>query len=79
MFLGIWRTKSIQLQDMLFTDDMVIVAETEEKLQHNVNEYQKELRAVNMEININKSKTMVIANEIKEHEIKIKGQLLEQV
>ena len=32
-----------------------------------------------MEININKSKTMIIANEIKEQKIQIKGQLLEQV
>ena len=55
------------------------MAVSEEKLQLNVNEYQKELSALNMEININKSKTMIIANEINEHEIKIKGQLLEQV
>ena len=58
---------------------MVIVAETEEKVQHNVNEYQNELSAINMEININKAKIMMIANEIKEHKTKIKGQLLEQV
>ena len=32
-----------------------------------------------MEININKSKAMIIANYIKEHKIKIKGQLLELV
>ena len=31
-----------------------------------------------MEININKIKTIIIANEIKEHKIKIKGQLWEQ-
>ena len=61
---------------MLFADDMAIVAESEQKLQHNMNEYQKELSAINVEININKSKTMIIANEIKEHKIKIKGQLL---
>ena len=79
MFLGFWRMKAIQLQDMLFADDMVIVVESEKKLQHNVNEDQKELSVINMEININKSKTMIIANEIKEHKIKIKGQLLEQV
>ena len=71
--------KAIQLQDMLFADDMVIVAVSEEKLQHNVNEFQKELSVINMEINTNKTKTMLIVNEIKEHEIKIKGQLLEQV
>ena len=29
MFLGFWRKKAIQLQDMLFADDLVIVAETE--------------------------------------------------
>ena len=61
---------------MLFADDMVIVAETEEKLQHNVNECQKEISAINMEININKSKTITITNEFKEHKLKIKGQLL---
>ena len=48
MFLGFWRMKTIQLQDVLFADDIVIVAESEEKLQHNVNEYQKELGAINM-------------------------------
>ena len=51
---------------------MVILAETEEKLQHNVNEYQKEFSAINMEITINKSKTMILANEIEQHKIKIK-------
>ena len=50
MFLGFWRMKAIQLQDMLFADDAVIVVEAKEKLQLNVNEYQKELRAINMEI-----------------------------
>ena len=75
MFLEFWRMRAIQLQDMLFGDDMVIVAESKEELQHNVNEYQRELSAINMEININKSKTMIISKEIKEHKIKIKGQL----
>ena len=79
MLLGFWRMKAKQLQDMRFGDDMVIVAVTEEKLQHDVNEYQRELSAINLEININKSKTMIIANEIKEHKIKIKGQLSEQI
>ena len=68
--LGFWRLDAIQLQDVLFADDMVIVAET------NVNEYEKELSAINLEININKSKTMAIVNETKEHKIKFKGQLL---
>ena len=71
--------KAIQLQDMLFADDTVIVAESERKLQHNVNELQRELSAINKEINIHKSNTTIITNEIKEHKIKIKGQLLEQV
>ena len=42
IFLEFLRIKTIKLQDMLFADDLVIVAETEKKLQHNVNEYQKE-------------------------------------
>ena len=71
--------RATQLQDTLFADDTLIVAETEEKLQHNVNEYQKELSAINTEININNSKTVIVANEIQEYKIKIKEQLFEQV
>ena len=55
---------------------MGFVAETEEKLQENVNEYQKELSAINMEININKNKTVIMANEIKEHKIEIIGTII---
>lgn len=32
---------------------------------HNVNDCQKELKIINIEIDINKSKTMVIANKVK--------------
>ena len=66
MFLGFWKKKAIQqLQDMLFADDMVIWAETVDKIQYNVNEYQKELSAGNMEINTKKSKTMMMRMRLK--------------
>ena len=71
--------KSIQLRDMLFADDLIIGAETEEKLQHNVNEHQEELSAIYLEINIHESKTMIITNEIKEYKLEVKGQLSEHV
>jgi hypothetical protein len=57
----------------------VLVAETEEILQQNLEVYQKELRKVNGEENIEKSKTMIITTEERKQRIAIQGQVVEQV
>lgn len=41
-----------KIEDVLFADGIVIVAVNEENLQHNANEYQKEMGAINVEINV---------------------------
>jgi uncharacterized Fe-S center protein len=53
----------------------VLVAETEEKLQQN----QKELGKINIQVNIEKSETMIISTKERKHRIAIQGQVLEQV
>jgi DNA-directed RNA polymerase specialized sigma24 family protein len=46
--------KNVTLPELPFADDMVLVTETEEILQQNLEIYQKELREVIMEVNIEK-------------------------
>lgn len=58
----------------MFVYDMVIVANTGRNLQH-INE---EILNINMNINIEKLKLMIIAGN-KEHSINIYGQKIEQV
>lgn len=77
--VGRWKMKEIQLSELLYADDMVLVAHSEEDLQYNVEIYHNELRKVNMKINIGKTKTMVIAAEEIRHSITIEGQEIEQV
>jgi hypothetical protein len=45
----------------------VLVAETEEILQQNLEAYQRELPKVNMEVNIEKSKIMIISTKERKH------------
>lgn len=63
----------------MFTDDVAAVAESEQNLQQNIDILKDELQKVNMEINISKTKTMVISPKHKKHSISIDGQKVEQV
>ncbi|KAJ8934509.1 hypothetical protein NQ318_010558 [Aromia moschata] len=58
MEVGNWRLNQVTLQDLLFADYMVLLAEIEKQLQQNLNIYQMELWKINMEINIEKTKTI---------------------
>lgn len=63
----------------LFADDMVVMAESERNLQHNINLINRELQGINMSINVNKAKSMLISLEGGTHKIIIEGEILEQV
>ncbi|KAJ3642504.1 hypothetical protein Zmor_007374 [Zophobas morio] len=58
---------------------MVIMAEPEKYLQQNIIEYQKELEKINLEINIDKTKTMIMTVKEKCHKIELNGQGIKQV
>ena len=61
--IGNWKLRPVYLQSLLYADDIVLIADTQERLQHAVNEWYEELRRKGMEINIDKSKTMRISKE----------------
>lgn len=63
-----WKMRAILLRELLFAEDMVIVAEIEENLQFDLNEYQRVFKK--MEINAIKCKITVIANEGKNIKLK---------
>ena len=40
MEIGNWRMNRVNLQELMFADDMVLIADTERNLQENLNIYQ---------------------------------------
>lgn len=75
MIVSYWKTKLTQVCETLFADDMTSMAESEEKLQRNIELPEKELT----KINIDNSKTMIITKENKIHRIKIQEKPIVQV
>ncbi|KAG8223651.1 hypothetical protein J437_LFUL001758 [Ladona fulva] len=61
--IGFWNLKSVHIQVLLYADDLVLIAVTEEKLQNCVTEWGDELTRKEMEKNVKKSKVMCIAKE----------------
>lgn len=49
-----------------FADDMVLNADSQEKLQTNLQTYKVQVKQVNMEVNVQKTTTKVIANSEKQ-------------
>ncbi|GJQ81101.1 hypothetical protein Trydic_g14272 [Trypoxylus dichotomus] len=79
MKVGNWKMNAINVQELMFADDMVLIAHSEETLQQNLKIYQEELTKINMEINTRKTNTMITAAEERKHSIKIGEKALEQV
>lgn len=77
--LGYWKMKETQLTELMFADDMAILADSEENLQFNLDILNKELNKINMKINVDKTKSMIISSGNKVHSIQINGQEIEQV
>lgn len=58
--MGYWSVSSVQAQALLWTDDVVLIADTQERLQVTANEWLEDLQRKGMEINPLKSKVMGI-------------------
>lgn len=69
----------INVSEMLFADDIVLLAESEQNLQYNLNILNEEMVKKNMKININETKSMIIVVENKTHNITIENIRIEQV
>lgn len=78
-FVGRWKMENIYVSELCFADDMVIIAADENTLQHNLDHYNKQLKEMNMAISTEKTKTMIVSKERKQHNIKINEEKIEQV
>ncbi|KAF6201218.1 hypothetical protein GE061_005665 [Apolygus lucorum] len=78
--LGNWRLQPVRFSALAFADDVMLLAKSEEALQHNLNIWDEELRKRGLRINLAKTKSMVIAREeIKHQNLRVGGELVEQV
>lgn len=69
----------VEVTECVFADDVVILAENEASLQKNLEIWEESLMKYDMKMNINKTKVMMTSTEQENMNIKIKGQLIEQV
>lgn len=65
--VGYWNLIPVQAQALLYADDVVLIADTREKLQAAVDEWSEELLRKGMEINATKSKVMLVGREDEDH------------
>lgn len=78
--VGYNRMRITKISECVFADDITILANNEENLQHNINTWIRLLEEKDMEINTKKTKTMLISNdEHKKIKVNIKGTTIEQV
>lgn len=77
--IGYNNLKAVNLSECAFADDLLICANRESDLQHNLNVWNSELCKRNLKINVNKTKVMVIGKDTRKINIKINQQQLEQV
>ena len=68
-----------RIKCVIFTDDMALLAEDERMLKNMLIELNDRCEDYGLEININKTKTMVIGRKPKKIDMKIKDESIEQV
>ncbi|KAJ3640287.1 hypothetical protein Zmor_003596 [Zophobas morio] len=76
---GHHRLRSIKVSECIFTDDIALIASSEQALQTNLNIWARELSVNGMTINLNKTKALVISNSPKEINLLLNGNKVEQV
>lgn len=76
------RIGGISINDLRFADDTLLVAESEEELQELLSQVEANSLEFGLEMNVKKTKTMVIRRDVKEEcniKIQANGKTLEQV
>lgn len=79
--IGHWNMRAVNIQNLVFADDIVLIADTERKLQQAVNRWSNKINEAGMSVNTNKSKIMCINKQDPEGNINIEcsGKILEVV
>ena len=76
---GSVRLSTGQLEVLLFADDLVMLAETEKALQHNLQELNERLDEWGMKANWQKMRVMRVGRKHEVCNVKVKGERVEQV
>lgn len=61
--IGKWNLRTILVQSLLYADDIVLITDSQEKMQEALTEWQEELLRKGMVINTSKSKILVLSRE----------------
>ena len=78
-FNGGVRLDKCTMQLLMFADDTVLLAETEEDLQHNVREFSKAVKRHRLAMNTEKTTTMVFSRKQVDCSVEVDGRKLENV
>ena len=78
-FYGSVQLSTGQLEVLLFADDLVMLAETEKALQHNLQELNERLDEWGMKANWQKTRVMRVGRKHEVCNVKVKGERVEQV
>ena len=78
-FYGSVQLSTGQLEVLLFADDLVMLAETEKALQHNLQELNERLDEWGMKTNWQKMRVMRVGRKYEVCNVKVKGERVEQV
>jgi len=77
---GIQLTSGKRIQTILYADDQVIIAKSEDELQMTVNELNKIVKKCEMKMSSSKTRTVVLCGENKQRvKIEIEGKIIENV
>lgn len=79
LFIGYRNLERVEITAGVFADDVVITAGSEKKLQENLKVWKEKMEEEGMEININKTKIMVIGDKDIKTNIEINNVKIEQV
>jgi hypothetical protein len=77
--VGHWKLQQIKISEQAYTHDVVVIAANERYLNYNLKIWNESLKNRGLNINTDKTKTMVVAKNGKKHNIKIGKQQIEQV
>ncbi|KAF6213851.1 hypothetical protein GE061_011575 [Apolygus lucorum] len=77
--IGNWKMRQVCISELAFADDVALIASRADYLQHNLNQWEEEMKKRNMIISTTKTKSMIISRSPAQHMIQLSGQRLEQV
>jgi hypothetical protein len=77
--VGNLRLRPVVINILAYADDLVLIADSAQKLQYNLNLLMSGLEKRKFKVSLPKTKTMIISTDERRYEIRVTGQVLEQV